>query len=216
MGVDTVDRIQRSGVKTANLVDLLAVVLAREESDVEACIADAQKLMRRLKPNRILDIAPAELRDTSGLESFEVLQRQAAMELGRRSNEANRGEREEMSSSQAVFEHFRYLQDEPREHFCAAFLDSKNNLISTRTIHIGTLNASMVGAREVFREAIRENAASLIVVHNHPSGDTVPSPEDIGVTRKLVEVGKMLDILLLDHLIIGSDGYTSLNERGLL
>ena len=217
MGVTTdtaADRVQRTGVKSATSIDLLAIVLARNEDDVVACEADAQKLLKRLKPERLADLAPADLRDSSGLERFEVVQRQAAFEIGRRSSEAGRGERPDLSDAQSVVDLFEWLKDEPQERFCAAFLDSKNRVISTRTIHIGTVNSSMVGPREVFREAIRENAASLIVVHNHPSGDTEPSPEDITVTKKLVEVGKLLDILLLDHIIIGSDGYTSLSELG--
>lgn len=217
MGVTTdtaADRVQRTGVKSASSIDLLAIVLARNEDDVEACEADAQKLLKRLKPERLSDLAPADLRDSSGLEGFEVAQRLAAIEIGRRSSEAGRGERPDLSDAQSVVDLFEWLKDEPKEHFCAAFLDSKNRVISTRTIHIGTVNSSMVGPREVFREAIRENAASLIAVHNHPSGDTEPSPEDITVTKRLAEVGKLLDILLLDHIIIGSDGYTSLSEQG--
>lgn len=109
MGVTTdtaAERVQRTGVKSASLIDLLAVLLARDEGDVEACELDAQRLMKRLKPERLTDIAPADLRDTSGLEGFEVLQRLAAIEIGRRSSEAGRGDRSELSDAQSVVEHF--------------------------------------------------------------------------------------------------------------
>jgi DNA repair protein RadC len=89
-------------------------------------------------------------------------------------------------------------------------------VVSTVTVHIGTVNMSVVGPREVFREAVRENAAALVVAHNHPSGDPSPSPEDIAVTRKLVEVGEILDIPLLDHVIVGDEHYYSMREKGLL
>ena len=209
-----IHRVQSRGVGGAALIDLLAVVLAREPADVAACEADARRLLQRLGPSRLLEISADDLRDSSGLEPFEALQRLAAIELGRRSSEASIGKSVLLDSGEAVAEEFKWLEREKQEHFCAAFLDSKGVLISTRTVHIGTVNMSVVGPREVFRDAIRESAASLIVVHNHPSGDPEPSPEDISVTKRLAEVGKMLDIPLLDHVIIGHDRFVSLQERG--
>ena len=217
MGIATytaLDRVQRNGVRTAGLLDLLAILLARTEEDVALCEGDARKLIKRFSPGRLTDLAPADLRDTSGLESFEVLQRLAAIELGRRSSAANKGETILLDDPAKVVEHFAWLRDEIQEHFCAAFLDSKGAVLSTKIIHKGTVNMSLVGPREVFREAVREGAASIIVVHNHPSGDPTPSPEDIAVTQKLAEVGELLDILLLDHLIIGRGEPVSLKELG--
>jgi DNA repair protein RadC len=95
-------------------------------------------------------------------------------------------------------------------------MDAKGVVIRVSDIHIGTLTASMVGAREVFREAIRDGACSLIIGHNHPSGDTTPSPEDIRVTKELVQLGEMLDIKVEDHVIVGDTGYTSLKQERLM
>ncbi|MCH8979189.1 MAG: DNA repair protein RadC [Armatimonadetes bacterium] len=206
-------------MNSAGLLDLLAIILARSEDGVADCEGDARKLLNLYKPARLINLDSKHLRDTSGLEKFEVLQRLAAIEIGRRAAMADHGDTVLLADSAKVAEHFASLRDEIQEHFCAAYLDSKGAILSTKTIHIGTVNMSLVGPREVFREAVREGAASIIVVHNHPSGDTTPSPEDIAVTQKLAEVGELLDIPLLDHLIIGRDkegrdDYASLQELG--
>src|SRR5262249_42746108 len=109
-----------------------------------------------------------------------------------------------------------FLTVEKREHFYAILLDSANHVMRKALIHIGTLTMSIVGPREIFREAVREGASSIIVAHNHPSGDPTPSPEDIESTKQLVQVGKLLDIPVLDHVIIGHEGYRSLSEMGLM
>jgi len=95
-------------------------------------------------------------------------------------------------------------------------LDAKNQLIRRADVHIGTANSSLVGAREVFREAVKDGAVGIIVAHNHPSGDPTPSPEDVAVTRQLRDAGKLLDIPLLDHVIIGESRHVSLRRMGLL
>src|SRR5699024_5960782 len=113
-----------------------------------------------------------------------------------------------------------YVMEELRnlnqEHFVALFLNTKNQIIHSQTIFIGSLNASIVHPREVFREAVKRSAASIIVAHNHPSGDPTPSQEDIHVTRRLVESGKMIGIEVLDHLVIGNRKFVSLKEKGYL
>lgn len=106
-----------------------------------------------------------------------------------------------------------YLQ---KEHFVCLFLNTKNHVISRETISIGSLNAAIVHPREVFRAAIKRAAASIICIHNHPSGDPTPSSEDIQLTKRLVEAGAIVGIEVLDHIVIGCDSYCSLKERGLL
>ncbi len=102
-----------------------------------------------------------------------------------------------------------------QEHLRAILLDTKNNLLRVATVYTGSLNTAVVRVGEVFREAIRANCASIIVVHNHPSGDPTPSPEDVRVTEMLVvEAGKLLDVAVLDHVVIGRNRYVSLKERG--
>ncbi|CAM4343870.1 DNA repair protein RadC [Paenibacillus endophyticus] len=108
---------------------------------------------------------------------------------------------------------FRYLK---KEHFVCLFLNSKNLVIARENVSIGSLNASIVHPREVFRPAIKRSSASIICIHNHPSGIPEPSPEDVEVTRRLVEVGTIIGIDVLDHIIIGHSQYVSLKERGLM
>ena len=101
-----------------------------------------------------------------------------------------------------------------QEHLRAVLLDTKNVVLRVANVYAGNLNTAVVRVGEVFREAIRANCASIIVVHNHPSGDPTPSPEDVRVTEQLVEAGRLLDIDVLDHLVIGRNRYVSLKERG--
>ena len=109
-----------------------------------------------------------------------------------------------------------YLKGVDREHLVLITLDTKNVTTSITTISIGSLNTSIVHPREVFKTAILSNAASIILAHNHPSGDSTPSKEDINITDRIKESGKILGIDLLDHLIIGDDSYISLKEKGIL
>ena len=109
-----------------------------------------------------------------------------------------------------------YLQGTDREHFIALFLDSRSAVIGMHTVSVGTLTESLVHPREVFKGAILANAASLIVAHNHPSGDHFPSEADLAVTSKLKESGRILGIPLEDHVVIGAEGFTSFRQQGLL
>ncbi|AOZ92281.1 RadC family protein [Paenibacillus crassostreae] len=108
---------------------------------------------------------------------------------------------------------FRYLQ---KEHFVVILLNSKNAVIATELISIGSLNACLVHPREVFRPAIKRSSASIICCHNHPSGSPDPSPEDISITKRLSDAGTLIGIDVLDHIVIGHKQYVSLKERGLM
>jgi DNA repair protein RadC len=108
------------------------------------------------------------------------------------------------------------LRGEKREHFLVILLNARHEVMGTETISIGSLNASIVHPREVFRPAIIESAASLVLVHNHPSGDPEPSEEDLSITRRLVQTGELLGIGILDHVIIAARGVVSLRSRQLL
>lgn len=108
----------------------------------------------------------------------------------------------------------RFLEGADREHFVVMCLDTKNRVNALNTVSIGTLNSSQVHPREVFKPAILANSASIILVHNHPSGDPTPSQEDITVTKRLSEAGQILGIQVFDHIILGDERYVSLKERG--
>lgn len=106
------------------------------------------------------------------------------------------------------------LASKPQEHFVMLALNTKNEIIGAFTIHIGTVNSSIVHPRDVFQRALLANATSIVVAHNHPSGNTEPSSEDIEVTKRLVKAGELMGIHLIDHLIIGDGRYLSLQEKG--
>ena len=108
------------------------------------------------------------------------------------------------------------LHEEPEEHFCILCLNTKNKIVGVHTISIGSLNASIVHPREVFKAAMLNNANSIICLHNHPSGDPKPSQEDIKITRRLVEAGEIIGIEVLDHVVIGDGRYISLKEQGMM
>ncbi len=107
------------------------------------------------------------------------------------------------------------LSFQQQEHFAILYLDTRNRVSDQEVLYVGSLNTSLVRVAEVFRGAVRRNCAALIVAHNHPSGDPNPSPEDVSLTRRLVDAGKLLEVDVLDHLVIGHNRYVSLRERSL-
>jgi DNA repair protein RadC len=208
-------RVSASGVRAASIVDLVTIGFSRREDDVEGGESVSRRMLQRFLSIRgLVSAAPSDLGTTAGLDSYEVLRAQALMEIGRRSQNAGKGPLTTIDSPDDAMEVLDWLRDEKREFFVAILLDSKNQIMRTANIHIGTLTMSVVGAREVFREAIRDGASSLIVAHNHPSGDPTPSPEDIEITRRLVAIGDMLDIPVRDHVIIGERRAVSLRQQG--
>lgn len=210
------DRVKHSGCSAASPIDLLAVALARRESDVSE--SSAREMIQKLgRIQALLEISPDQIREWAGLDDFELIRFQASIELGRRAGGAGKGMLLEVACPEDISDAFDYLRLEKREHVCLVLLDSANQVMRMVTIHIGTLDRSLVGMREVFREAIREGASSLILVHNHPSGDPSPSPADIAVTDQIVKIGQLLEIPLRDHIILGDRGkFVSLMQRGLI
>lgn len=196
---------------------LLARAASRTEKDLDANEEVARANFQRWPVPHFRELSHADLSNAFGLDRFESRRLLAAMELGVRIGASAHGVTDQATGVQEAFQLFRDLADERQEHFVAAYLDAKANVIERKTIHKGTVTASLVGAREVFREAVKLGAASVIVAHNHPSGDPEPSPEDIEVTKNLREAGELLDVPVLDHIIVGKNGrYTSLHERGLM
>jgi len=197
-------RVQSRGISTASLPDLVTIGFSRREDDVDGNESDAQKLVTKFgKISRFADLAASDLQDF-GLDGFENLRCLALVELGRRAANAGSGEKEKIETPADAVELLkREYRGVRKEYFVAILLDAKNAVMRIAEVHVGTLTMSPVGPREVFREAVRDGASSIIVAHNHPSGDPTPSPEDRVVTEKLKQVGEVLDIPLLDHLVIG-------------
>jgi DNA repair protein RadC len=158
-----------------------------------------------------------ELAKIHGLGKAKSAEVKAALELGRRSVSLDPMSRPVVNSpqdvAQMVMEEMRHLD---REHFRVLSLSTKNHVLGISSISIGSLNSSLVHPRECFKEAIRRNSNAIILLHNHPSGDPTPSKEDIEVTRRLADGGKILGIEVLDHVVIGDNRYVSLKERGVM
>jgi DNA repair protein RadC len=136
----------------------------------------------------------------------------AALELLRRARGQGETPHPHVRTPRDVYEATADLRGLRREHFVGLYLNTRNRLLARETISVGSLNASIVHPREVFEPAVRQGAASVVVVHNHPSGETDPSEDDLAITRRLSEAGDILGIALLDHVIVGGEGFTSLKE----
>jgi len=157
-----------------------------------------------------------DLCNVKGIGPAKAAQLKAAIELGRRLTAASPEEKAVVRSPEDAAALVMYEMGALEvEHLKVMLLDTRNKLIRIVQVYVGSLNASFIRVGELFREAVRANAASLIVVHNHPSGDPGPSPEDIAVTREIVSAGSLLDIEVLDHIIIGKNRFVSLKSKGL-
>jgi DNA repair protein RadC len=156
------------------------------------------------------------LAEVKGIGPAKAVTIKAALELGRRLLLADVGERVQIRSPQDVASMLQLQMGLlEQEHLRVVLLNMKNQVMGVKDVYKGSLNSSLIRVGEVFRDAIKENCAAVIVVHNHPSGDPTPSPEDVRVTRDLVAAGKLLDIEVLDHLVIGRHKYVSLKEKKL-
>ncbi|MFC4737442.1 DNA repair protein RadC [Bacillus daqingensis] len=211
------ERLMHYGPEALSNQELLALLLGsgtRRESVMDL----AGRLIQTFDGLKLLkDATVSELMDVKGIGEAKAVQVRAALEIGRRIKQFPVEETHVVRSPQDVAD---YMMEEMRhlkqEHFVALYLNTKNAVLHKKTIFIGSLNASLVHPREVFKEALRYSSASLICLHNHPSGIPDPSQEDIDVTKRLQETGRMLGVELLDHVIIGDRRFCSLKEKGYL
>jgi DNA repair protein RadC len=211
------ERMIQSGAKSLSNQELLAILL-RTGTKSESVIQLSNRLLQTFEGLRLLkDASVEEITAIHGIGLAKAIQLMAAVEIGRRISNLTFDDRFSIRSPEDganfVMNDMRFLS---QEHFVCLFLNTKNQVLHKKTIFIGSLNASIVHPREVFKEAFRRSAASIICIHNHPSGDPTPSREDIEVTKRLVECGKIIGIDILDHLIIGEKKYVSLKEKGYL
>jgi DNA repair protein RadC len=203
-------------MRSASARDLLAVGIAKGESATAEAEALALKLIRTSgNLRKVAELCIADL-EALGMGLEEALRALAWLELGRRIGLAGKGPVDTILKSEHVAALLDHLADEQKEHFVAVLLDAKNQVRRVCTVHIGSLTMSIVSARDVFREAVKEGAAAVVVAHNHPSGDPTPSPEDVAITEKLIEAGKLLEIPVLDHVVIGYRRHVSLREKGFI
>lgn len=212
------ERLESYGEGALSLSELLAIVLRVGNPGVSV-LHLAQQLVSHFGSLRGLAGASVqELSQVRGIGLAKACQVKAAFELGKRLALIPDAPKPVITSPLAaanlVMEEMRYLKE---EHFRALYLDTRNQVLEwKKDISVGSLNASIVHPRETFRAAIAHTAAAVILVHNHPSGDPTPSKEDLALTARLKEVGELIGIPVLDHLVIGDGRFVSLKERGLL
>lgn len=211
------ERLLKLGPGKLSNQELCAILLGSGTRE-ESVMVLAQRLISHFEGLHLLQEATIEeLTTIKGIGPAKGVLLLAAFELGKRMNQYKPNDRYVIRTPKDGAD---YIMEEMRglnqEHFVVLFLNTKNQIIHRQTIFIGSLNASIVHPREIFREAVKRSAASIICAHNHPSGDPSPSQEDIHVTRRLVESGKMIGIELLDHLVIGDRKFASLKEKGYL
>jgi len=203
-------RLKKKGVSHLSDADLLAIVIGRGNQK-ENAIDLSNRVLRSYNFDKLSELSFHELK-REFRNQVPAMKIMAMYEIFRRTNRLKKkGFKPKIKTAEDVFNYFvDELQDKKKEHLYALFLDTKNRIIGEELISVGTLNASLIHPREVFNPAIKASANSIVLVHNHPSGDPTPSKDDKEVTKMLKGSGDILGIPLLDHIIVGKNGYKSL------
>jgi DNA repair protein RadC len=210
------ERLASLGPQALSNAELIAILL-RVGVPGENAVQVGQRLLQKFGGISGLHRAPFnELCNQHGIAEAKAAQIKAAIELGRRLTMEAPEERAAINSPADAAALVQYeMSALEQEHLRVLLLDRRNRVLEVVEVYRGSVNSSQVRVGEVFKEAVRKNASALIVVHNHPSGDPTPSPDDVAVTRAIVQAGKLLDVDVLDHLVIGQGRWVSLKERGL-
>jgi len=209
------ERLQKFGPEALSAQELLALIIGRGIPK-KSVMNIAQELLAKFGNVKAIGQATIEeLSQIKGIGLAKAAQIKASFELGRREELEPELKHFDIKDPEAVVRAIRAsVKDKAKEHFKLILLNPRNKIIGISTISIGTLNASLVHPREVFKDAIMHSAASVVLAHNHPSGDPEPSEDDLKITKKLVESGKILGIEVIDHIIIGKNDYYSFRAKG--
>ena len=197
--------------------ELLGIII-RDGTQEYSAVDLAKKLLSDYGDFRALSaVSIGELCKVKGIGPARAAQIKASLAIARRFSTIPLKTSQQFKKSSDIFHHFHErLREKKQEYFFITLLDNKNRIIKELTISIGSLTLSIVHPREVFSPAIKESAASVVFVHNHPSGDPEPSKEDIQITQRLQEVGNIVGIKVLDHIIVGNGCYVSLRDKGVV
>jgi len=209
-------RVQNDGVSAMNDAELLAAVLGKG-AGTENAIDLSCRVLASYNFSCLAALSLQELKQAFR-KDIHAIRIAAMFEIVRRTNRlAKHGFSKKIETIEDVYNHFvDELKDKKKEHFYALYLDTKNRIIEQELVSVGILDASLIHAREVFNPAIKANAKSVLLVHNHPSGDCEPSSADIEVTRNLVAAGELLGIDIIDHIIIGDEKFMSMRKQGMI
>lgn len=207
------EKLEKYGTNKLSDAELLAVLLRTGVKGLNV-IELAKKILRKFSQGKLIKAEFTELKKTFGLGSAKACEIIACMELGRRLLKDKKVEL--ILAPRDVWENLKDIRDNKKEHFIVFYLDTRNQKIKREVISVGTLNANLVHPREVFEPAIYQTAAQILIAHNHPSGDIKPSDDDLAVTKRLLEAGKILGIEIIDHVIVSENSFLSLKCEGLL
>ncbi|MDF1498939.1 MAG: DNA repair protein RadC [Anaerolineales bacterium] len=210
------ERLASIGASALSNAELIAILLGSGIPGQNAVQLGQALLIDAGGVAHLPKISYKELCQRRGIGRAKAAQLIAAIELGRRISVASPDDRPRIQSPDDAANLLIYeMGSLEQEHLKVLLLNTRNECLQTVEVYRGSLNSSLIRVGEIFREAIRQNAAAIIVAHNHPSGDPTPSPEDVAVTRAIVEAGKLVDIEVLDHLVIGHNRFISLKAKGL-
>ncbi len=208
------ERLIKYGKESLSNEELLSIILKTGTKNYSVKTL-AKLLLKEINNiNDLKDITINKLMSIKGIGKVKAIEILAALELGKRVYYLKDNNDIKLNSIDKIFEYFRYmLMYERQENFIAVYLDTKSRIISYKILFKGTLNTSCVHPREIFKYAFLESAYSIIVIHNHPSGEVDPSIPDIELTNSLFSIGKLIGIQVVDHIIIGRDKYYSFYEN---
>ena len=209
------EKLIQKGPQNLKDEELLAILLGtgREGKNV---IGVAKQILKKYSKKRLLKLTYNELSGIKGIGSAKACVILSAQELVKRALKINDQGLPTVNSVKDVLLQVSYLREKSREHLMAIYLNARNELLFRKHIFTGTLNASLIHPREIFSEALKQNSASVILVHNHPSGDSEPSQDDLEITKRLIEAGKIMGIDVLDHIIITKSKTFSFKENKLI
>ncbi|HAT73642.1 MAG: replication and repair protein RadC protein [Candidatus Moranbacteria bacterium GW2011_GWF2_36_839] len=205
------EKIEKYGSDKLSDAELLAILLRTGTKDCNV-LKLAQKILQKFPQEKILTASLNDLKNIHGLGKVKAMEIMACLELGKRILKDKKANL--ILSPKDVWESCKDIRDHKKEHFVIFYLDTRNQEIQREIISVGILNANLIHPREVFEPAIRVSAAQIIVAHNHPSANPEPSDDDVTITKRLVEAGKILGIEIIDHIIIAKNSYVSLKNKG--
>lgn len=209
------ERLIKTGPKSLSNAELLAIIL-RTGNKKENVLELSKRLIKEHNLKTLSRIRVNSLKKTFGIGQAKACQLIACFELGRRMSCLKHGKNYTINSAKNIATILMpELSNLKKEHFIGIFLDSRKRIIKKETIFIGSLDSSIIHPREIFKIALAESAAAVILAHNHPSGDPKPSQEDIEITKQITKAGEILGIQVLDHIVIGDNKFVSLKEKGL-
>ncbi len=207
------EKLEKYGPERLSDSELLAILLGTGVKGLNV-VELSNRLLKKFGAAGLAKASVAELKETFGLGSAKACEIAASFELSKRLLKGKKAVL--ILSPKEVWGELKDIRGNKKEHFIVFFLDTRNQEIKREVVSVGILNENLVHPREVFEPAIQCSAAQIIVAHNHPSGDTDPSEEDIAVTSKLKEAGRILGIEILDHIIVSQSGYLSFKEKKLI